>query len=518
MSEMAMLKNRRAIGHWVIGPVLALLCLPVIASAAGVPCKNLARLALPNTTIDLARTIAPGSFLSPQGDDTQTNKYASLPSFCRVAATVKPTSDSDIRVEIWMPESGWNGKFEAVGNGGWAGSIRYADMSVALAGGFATASTDTGHEGNSAAFGLGHPEKLIDYSYRAVHEMSVLAEAIIRSFYGAPPAVSFFNGCSLGGHQGLVEAERYPADYDAIVSGAPSLNWTHLNAARMYIYSFVHRSVESYIPPAKYSLIHDAVLEACDGLDGVKDGVLEDPLRCRFDPKVLECKGVEGPACLTAAQVLSAETMYDPIRNPRTRREVYPQVTEPGSELGWGNLVGPKPLPYPCEALGYLVYKDPHWNCRQFNWATDLDGALAADTGLADFDYPTLKAYFDRGGKLLMYHGWSDTTISPMGTVDYFESIEGRLGQGVVGKSIELYMVPGMGHCKGGVGTDLFDKMGAMEQWVTTGTAPAEILASHRTGAVVDRTRPLCPFGQVAAYKGGGSTNDAANFVCREEP
>jgi feruloyl esterase len=499
----------------IAGLALALLSVPVIASANAVRCEDLAFISQPNTAIESARTVAAGEFPHANGSgDAQANKYASLPSFCRVVATIKPTIDSQILVEVWMPESGWNGKFEAVGNGGWAGSIRYADMVVALGSGYATASTDTGHEGNSGAFGFGHPEKLTDYSYRAVHEMTVLAKAIINSFYGTAPKVSFFSGCSLGGHQGLTEAEKYPADFDAIVSGAPSLSWARLNVARIYINAFVHRADDSYIPPEKYPLIHEVVLKACDGLDGVKDGVLEDPTRCHFDPKLLECKGGEDSACLTPAQVQSAQALYGPIRSPKTGKEIYPVMMQPGSELTWGIVAGPEPLPYAREALQHLVYKDPNWDWHKFNLTTSLDQVLATDTGLTDFDYPTLATYFDRGGKLLIYHGWWDTTISPMGTVNYFKSIEKRLGPGVVGKSVELYMVPGMTHCSRGLGTDTFDKMDAIEQWVATGTAPPRIVASHLDGTMVTRTRPLCPFGQVATYKGGGSTDDAANFVC----
>jgi feruloyl esterase len=387
-------------------------------------------------------------------------------------------------------------------------------MAIALDAGYATVSTDTGHRGNSGKFGLGHPEKLTDYSYRAIHEMTVLAKSLIRSFYGAAPKVSFFSGCSLGGHQGLTEAAKYPEDFDAIVAGAPSLNWARLNAARLYMNRIVNRSKESAIPAEKYPLIHKAVLEACDARDGVKDGVLEDPTQCRFDPKVLQCKGAENPTCLSPEQVRSAQALYGPVKSPKTGEQIYPRMMAFGSEPGWERVAGPEPLAYAVESFKYLVYKDPDWDWRSFDPTVDLDAALAKNTGLTDFDYPTLKPYFDRGGKLLLYHGWNDSTISPVGTVDYFKSIQQRLGKSVVGKSVQLYMVPGMEHCDGGPGTDLFDKMAAIEQWVATGSAPSTIVASHRTGATVDRTRPLCPFGQVAKYKGSGSTDDAANFVC----
>ncbi|HEY4355262.1 MAG TPA: tannase/feruloyl esterase family alpha/beta hydrolase [Acidobacteriaceae bacterium] len=505
---------------------LALFCLCVSAHAAETTkCEALAKLSLPGATIDKARFVEAGAFVLPPGSiDTHAqatlsvlpHSYASLPSFCRLEATLRPTSESDIKVEVWMPESGWNNKFNVVGNGGWAGSIRYADMAVSMYAGYATASTDTGHQGNSGVFGFGHPEKLTDYSYRAIHEMTVFAKAVVNSYYGGVPKKSYFSGCSLGGHQGLTEAAMYPQDFDGIVSGAPSLNWSRLNASRVYINRYVNRSADSSLSPDKDALIHEAVLRACDNLDGVKDGVLEDPRKCHFDPKVLECKA-GGSGCLTPAQVQSAAALYSPVISPKTGKQLYPPFMQPGSEKGWTGVAGPKPMPYAREALAYLVYKDPKWDGQNFSSPADVDDALARSTGLTDFDYPTLKPYFDHGGKLLIYHGWSDTTISPIGTVDYFQSISQRLGKSVVGKSIQLYMVPGMEHCGEGEGVNSFDKIGAMEQWMTTGHAPASILASRMENGKVERTRPLCPYGQIAKYKGSGDSNDATNFVCSVE-
>lgn len=486
--------------------------------AAETSCQTLRLLALPNTTISSAIIVAHGAFAPTANEladhEPKTNVFSILPSFCRVSATVRPSRDSEIKIEVWMPASGWNGKFQGVGNGGWAGSIHYVEMGDAVLAGYATAGTDTGHQLNSGSFGLGHPEKLTDFSYRAIHEMTVLAKVIVRTFYGTRPRLSFFNGCSLGGHQGLIEADRYPTDFDGIVAGAPVLNWSRLNASRMAMSLVVHRSADSYIPPTKYPMIHHAVLEACDALDGVKDGVLEDPRRCRFNPKVLECKESDGPDCLAAAQVRTAEDLYEPIRSPKTGAQVAPGLMQPGSELGWAWVAGPEPMSITKEFFEYLVYKDPRWDWHRFNPATDIDATLAADTGLTDFDYPTLKPFFDRGGKLLIYHGWSDPVITPMGTVEYFNNEVKTLGRNVVGKSIELYMVPGMEHCRDGAGTDVFDKMAAIERWVAEGTAPDQILASHRTGMTVDRTRWLCTFGKVDMYKGSGSTEDAKNFSC----
>ena len=242
-----------------------------------------------------------------------------------------------------MPTAGWNGKFMAVGNGGWAGAIAYPQMAPALARGYATASTDTGHEGTNgdASFALGHPEKVIDFGYRAVHEMTVKAKAIVASYYDSSPKRSYWNGCSTGGRQGLKEAQRFPSDFDGIVVGAPGNDLTHSQAQFIWVAQAVHKDEASYIPPSKYSIIHDAVLQACDGRDGVKDGFLEDPTRCTFDPQVLECSGADGPSCLTAAQVITARMVYSPATNPRTKQQIYPGLV-PGSELGWAAQAGPQ--------------------------------------------------------------------------------------------------------------------------------------------------------------------------------
>ena len=498
--------------------LLLLFCVLVAAaSASAASCESLASLKLPNTSITSANTVAAGAFMppAPGGATVAASQFSNVPAFCRVAATLKPSSDSDIKIEIWLPVSGWNGKFQAVGNGGFAGVISYPALAAAVTAGYASASTDTGHQGNTAAFALGHPEKVIDFADRAVHEMTVQAKAIVNAYYGSAPSLSFWNGCSQGGRQAITEAAKYPADFDGIVAGASGINWMRLLIARMAINVFAHRSEDSYIPPAKYALVHEAVLNTCDVLDGVKDGVIENPTVCHFDPKVLVCKGADSPNCLTPAQVETARALYSPIKNPKTGVEVMPPLLHPGSELGWAILAGPEPIRYSTETFQYLVFKNPTWDWHGFNPATDIDLALKADNGLLEFTDPNLKPFFDRGGKLLMYHGWADPQVTPMNSVNYFNDVVGKFGEGVVGKSIELYMVPGMNHCGGGPGTDTFNKMAAIEQWVAGGTAPKQILASHLNNGTVDRTRPLCPFPQVAAYKGTGSTDDAANFVCK---
>ena len=495
-------------------------------AAAGASCESLAALALPNATITMAQTVTAGAFTPPAAERRAAGRagagrggaasqaFAALPSFCRIAATLKPSSDSDIKIEVWLPATGWNGKFQAVGNGGWAGTIAYPALAPAVAGGYATASTDTGHTGNTAAFAIGHPEKVIDLAHRSVHDMTVQAKAIIDAYYGSPAKLSFWNGCSQGGRQGVTEAAKYPGDFDAILAGASGINWMKLHAARVAINAIVHRSPDSDIPAAKYEMVHDAVLAACDATDGVKDGVIENPETCKFDPKVLECRAGDGPGCLTTAQVETARALYAPVKNPANGAFLMPALLQPGSELGWSTLAGPAPLGNALEAFKFIVFKNPDWDWHSFNPATDITLALKVDNGLLDYTDANLKPFVDRGGKLLLYHGWADPQVTPMGSVNYFNDVVKKLGKGVVSKNIQLHMVPGMNNCQGGPGTDTFDKMAAIERWVATGTSPDHIVASHLTNGKVDRTRPLCPYGKVAKWKGAGTTDEAANFTC----
>ncbi len=488
------------------------------ARATAASCEDLAALALPATTITRAQSVAAGEFSLPGTGPTPGAAQAAfqdLAAFCRVAATLKPSADSDIKIEVWMPASGWNGKFQAVGNGGWAGTISYAAMSRALRRGYATASTDTGHTGDGGSFALGHPEKLIDFGHRAVHETTVQAKAIITAFYGSGPRLSYWNGCSTGGRQALMEAQRFPRDYDGIIAGAPANFRTHLVMAALWVAQATLREPASYIPPSKYPLIHQAVLEACDALDGVKDGVLEDPTRCRFDPKMLQCKGSDAPTCLTAPQVEAARKIYAPVTNPRTGKEIFPGMA-PGSELGWaGMAAGPEPRAVATDHFKYVVFQDPKWNWRKFNFDSDVALTDRLDNGAINATDPNLERFFGHGGKLLMYHGWSDQLIAPRNSINYYQSVVRAMGgASKVQDSIRLFMAPGMGHCGGGEGPNTLDAVSALEQWIEKGKAPDQILASHSTGGKADRTRPLCPHPQVARWKGSGSTDDAVNFVC----
>jgi feruloyl esterase len=313
------------------------------ALASAAPCESLASLALPNATITSSAVVAAGEFVAPptgRGGPAPAS-FKEVPAFCRVLATLKPTSDSDIKIEVWMPAAGWNGKLQSLGNGGYAGAIGYPGLGAAVAEGYAAASTDTGHVGGTANFALGHPEQLLDFAYRGVHEMTVASKKLIAAFYGNAPKRAYWNGCSTGGRQALTEAQRFPNDYDGIIAGAPANYTSHMTAGQLWIGQAVHKDEASYIPPAKYPAIHAAVLAACDAYDGVKDGVLEDPTRCHFDPGVLACKDGDGPSCLTAPQVEAARKIYSGPVNPRTKQQIFPGL-EPGSENGWAGLAGPR--------------------------------------------------------------------------------------------------------------------------------------------------------------------------------
>jgi feruloyl esterase len=490
------------------------LCL-FATTAFAATCESLKSLSLENATITSAETVAAGQFSPPatgRGGGQQNNAFKQLPAFCRVAATLKPSSDSDIKIEVWLPASNWNMKYQAVGNGGWAGVISYPAMAEALARGYATSSTDTGHVGGSGSFALGHQEKLIDFGYRSEHEMTVKSKAIIKALSGNAPQFSYWNGCSTGGRQGLKEAQMFPDDFDGIIAGAPA----NRTALSLWIAAAVLKDRESYIPASKYPMIHQAVLSACDGLDGVKDGLLEDPRACKFDPKVLQCKAGDEPSCLTAPQVKAAQQIYSPAKNPRTGQELFPSLV-PGTELAWGvQAAGPDPSANIFDHFKYVVYKDPNWDWRTFDFDKGIERSELPDNNVMNATDPNLKRFFAHNGKLLIYHGWSDTNVSPLNTIKYYDQVLHTMGGAAkTSNNIRLFLEPGMGHCNGGEGPNTFDKVGALEKWVEKGIAPDQFVASHSTNGQVDRTRPLCPYPQKAQYKGSGSIDDAMNFVCK---
>jgi feruloyl esterase len=474
-------------------------------------CEQLAAsLKLQNTTVSSAKAVAAGRFTPPGGGPAA--ELANLPAFCRVALTIKPSSDSDIKTEVWLPMSGWNGKFLAVGNGAWGGSIQYGALGDGLRRGYAVASTDTGHTGVDASFAIGHPEKLIDFGYRAVHETAVQGKATTAALYGTAPRFSYFNGCSGGGRQSFMEAQRYPQDFDAIIAGAPGYDRTHGAFQSLRAMQATHKEPGSFIPAAKYPAIHRAAVNACDEIDGLKDGLITDPTKCSFDPGVLACKGADSASCLTPPQVAAAKTIYAPVIDPKTGKAIFAGL-QPGSEMHWAAISGEQPHSMYNDLARFIVFQDANWSYKDLDINKHLETARKADGGVLSATSTNLKPFVDRGGKLLIYHGWEDQNISPTMTVDYYNAVVRDMGKDV-DSSVRLFMVPGMGHCGGGDGPNTFDMIKVLEMWREHGHAPASIEASKVADGQVIRTRPLCPYPQVAKYKGTGSIDRAESFAC----
>lgn len=487
------------------------LLLLLSAPVAAVTCESLATLVLPNTSITLARTEASGTFPPPTGQP-----LTNLPSFCRVAGVIHPAPESLISFEAWIPSTGWNGKFYGVGNGGFAGTIGYGELGRAIRHGDAAASTDTGHSGPgnepNASWALGHPQEIIDFGYRAIHETAVKGKAIAAAFYGSVVQHAYFNGCSNGGRQALMEAQRYPEDYDGIVAGAPANYWTHLMVEAIWDVQALLKEPGSYIPPRKLQAIENGVLASCDAADGVKDGVVDDPSQCHFDPASLLCKGPDADTCLTAPQVATLRKLYDgPGAN------IFPGRA-PGGETGFGGwgpwITGTAPE----KSLGFgfgtqffknMVYQDAAWDYRQFDVERDTRKSDEKMAHILNANDPDLAKFAHRGGKLILYHGWSDAAIPPYNTINYYNRVEAKLKSKETAGFVRLYMAPGMQHCGGGPGPNSFDMNPPMETWVEQGVPPGPIVAT-RPG----RSRPLCPYPEVARWKGSGSTDDAANFSC----
>ena len=486
------------------------------ALAAPTPCANLKSVSLPNTTITMAESVPAGTFTPPAaggggGQRGGQPAILTVPAFCRVGAILRPSSDSEIGMEVWLPET-WNGKFEFVGGGGWAGVITYPALVTALNEGYATASTDTGHKGGNASFAIDHPEKLIDFAYRAVHESTVKAKAILTAFYDRGPRLSYWNGCSTGGRQGLMEAQRYPDDFDAIIAGAPANYQTHLHAWDLNVAVPALKDPSSTVSAAKLGALNKAVIGACDAKDGVKDSLLNEPRTCKFDPVTLLCKGGDSENCLTPAQLESVKRMYAPAKT-KAGDIVFPGK-EPGSETGWNAISGGQAPQGVSLGSFQVAYNEQNWDWRGYDLDRDLKVVDERVGTIVNAINPDLSAFKARGGKLIMYHGWIDTAISPGNSINYFNSVLAKMGP-KQDNWIRLFMIPGMGHCQGGPGPNQVNYLGALERWRESGVAPDHLEAFHVTNNRVDMARPLCPYPQVAQHKGIGSTNDAANFVCK---
>ena len=518
------------------------------SSAAADPCTKLASLTLPAAKVVSAQIVPAGAFTPPGNTPMLTPQkalFAGLPAFCRVVLMDTPTSDSEIPIEVWLPETGWNGKFRGQGNGGFAGQTDYPGLAVAVTQGYASAATDTGHPdmGTDPKWALGHPEKIIDYGYRAVHDTAVLAKVVVKAYYGSPVRFGYFVSCSDGGREALMEAQRFPHDYNGIVAGAPANNWTGLLTNALYNSQALLDDPASYISAAKIPAIDAAVRAACDTAGGVKDGVLNDPRRCRFNPSSMICKGAESDSCLTARQAHTLQILYGGLHDAAGKL-IFPGYL-PGSEDGPGGWIpwiigsGPRQSLMYGFAVGYfgnMVYDKPDWNFKSAAIARAYKDALDKTARALDANDPNLKPFVAHGGKLILYHGWNDPAIAALSTVGYYNKVRETLGAKQTEASVRLFMVPGMQHCFGGPGATFFDQFGlppagvpndaehdiylALEDWVEKGKAPERLIGTKfddkATPPRVVRTRPICAYPQTAKYNGSGDTGNAANFTCAQ--
>ncbi|HWZ74776.1 MAG TPA: DUF6351 family protein [Casimicrobiaceae bacterium] len=511
----------------------------VFAGSVAADCGSLANLTFEgNTTISAATLVTSGTLVTP-ANQTLTN----LPAFCRVQALSKPSSDSNIYFEVWLPQTTWNGKFLSSGEGGYAGALNYTRLGLdggldeLLRRGYATASTDTGHVSSNTFWAIGHPEKAIDYLYRSKHLVTVAAKGLVAAYYGQAPTHSYFNSCSNGGRQGLMEIQRYPEDYDGVVVGAPWNFQSHSNAGFVWNAQALI-APGAAIAPAKLPAITAAVLAACDANDGLVDGVIANPQACSFNPATLLCQGAETNACLTQPQLTALQQIYQGPRNPRTGAEIFPGFMI-GAEAGWSGLVNN--VNGTGLEQGYfpnLTFENPSWDFRTFNFDSDMAFADAKVGVLGNSTQLDLSTARNRGVKVIQYHGWNDQTLQPAYSPEYYNQVASVMGGTAATQGFyRLFMVPGMTHCYFGPGATSFGGVGqqippvrdathdvqtALEAWVEHGVAPGQLIATKYTDdAAATRTilltRPLCVYPSVPRYNGTGNSNDAANFSCASQ-
>jgi feruloyl esterase len=534
--------------------VLMLMLVPPAAAAQSTQppaaCERLASLSLPNATITLAQVVSAGAFAVPvnaprdgggssalagtigsvpavPGRVTANTAglglgynggrgippFSALPAFCRVTATLKPSPSSDIRMEVWMPVAGWNGNFRGTSPNGLGGVINYNAMGVGLTDGFAVASTDTGHQGGDTAW-MQVPDKITDFAGRAMHETTVAGKAIATAFYGTAPRYSYMIECGGGSAAALHEVQKYPADYNGVVAGGHAAHLTRQIFGQLWLWMAAHPGGVAILPAPKLKVIHDAVMNKCDMLDGVADGLLENPLSCAFDPKEIECTSGEGANCLTAAQVEAARKIYAGPSNPRTNERIWTGLFR-GSELDWSFFTeSPAPIGIATGALR-MILGDPQWDYRNIDFDRHVALADKSEISRVNASSPDISEYLRRGGKLMLSGGWNNALVPGGAVLDYYRSVQARIGIEETQRGVRLYMVPGMIECNGGPGTDTFDMLSAMRRWVESGQAPDAVPASRVEHGKVVRTRPLCPYPQVATYRGSGSTDEARSFTCK---
>ena len=490
--------------------------------AAATPCESLTHLRFADATITAAavvpegpppargtggggRGVAPAPQAAGQPIARGGTPPANIPAHCAVQMILKPTSDSVINMELWLPIQNWNGKFMGVGNGGFAGSIqgRTNEMPQALRLGYATAGTDTGHQEPGGDWAIGHPEKMVDFGYRSTHEMTLKAKQIVKAFYDQNATYSYFKGCSTGGRMALMEAQRYPEDYDGIIAGSLANRHIHMWTAGVARSVELSRHPEGNLTEEKAALVNRLMTSTCDTL---KEGFLNNPRQCRVDFSKLACaSGQDDANCLTPAQLKTVNTFYGGVKNSKG------ELIFSGQALGnpIGPLRGTNRSPGGTFDIVRIAFNDPNLEWQKFDLDRDMP-IIDRAVGYVDAVNPDLSGFKKRGGKLLLTHGWADTGITPETTIWYYESVLQKMGKNQ-SDWLRLFMAPGMGHCGGGPGVNSFDSIGALEKWVEKKTAPDQMLGTGAQGL----TRPLCPYPQYADYKGTGELKDAASWACR---
>jgi feruloyl esterase len=469
-------------------------------------CENLTSFSLENTTIETSAVVPASVFRGADVNNTQ----PAIPEHCRLTMVLAPSSDSHINVELWLPMSDWNGKFMAVGNGGWAGSIQgYADMQTALRKGYATAATDTGHlvtDGPGAMFGLGHPEKIVDFAYRSIHDMTVKSKRLINSFYSQPADYAYFKGCSTGGRQAVMAAQRYPGDFDGIIAGALANRHVHMQTAGTYRGINLARNPDKVISATTAAMVTEAVMSQCDVL---AEGFLNNPQQCTFDFSSLQCDaGQASDSCLSPPQLEMVEEYYDGLRYSSGELIFSGQALGNRLDASAVSLANSTARNH-ADSIRILGFQNPDYDLNEFDLDRDLP-IIDAITGFVDSANPDLRAFEAHGAKLLLYAGWGDTVITPVNTVYYYDSVLEEMGP-EQDDWMRLFMVPGMGHCRGGDGPYDFDSITALEQWREEGIAPVEIMASNPNSGL---TRPLCTHPAASEYDGTGDLLDSANWSC----
>lgn len=443
-------------------------------------------------------------------------KLPDNPDFCRIAFTLRPAASSAIRTEIWLPTKNWNGKFLGVGNFGWGGALPFGTMVTGLAQGYAVAGNDTGHDesqGHGGGFALGQPDKLTDYAGRANHVMAQQAKLLIARFFGRSAIHAYFIGCSLGGLQALIEAQRYPEDYDGIVAGAPPNPLANFNAAQLWPQWLLAQDPERFIPADTYRLVTQAAIKACAGPVGQAHGYIDNPATCGFRPRQLLCRNGATSGCLTEKQADFLDKIYQgPVDGAGHRIFSGPAV---GSEGQLAMFASGKEFVNATDFYRYAAFQKADWTPLKFDWSRDVVDADRA-TGRQFTVAPDLNPFFRRGGKLLLYVGWNDYH-HPGDLMGWHDALLANARAAGIDASgaLRLFALPGMDHCQGGAGCDTFDKLGLMDGWAQGRTAPDSFVAHKWTDGAAVRDTRVCAYPRVATYTGTGDMDRANSFVCK---